>query len=729
MDLNRLNEMQRKAVLKTEGPILMLAGAGSGKTRVLTNRIAYIIEELDVYPSNILAFTFTNKAAKEMKERVKELIGDVSLGMWIGTFHSMCVRILRKYIDRIGYTKDFVIYDMSDQKTVIKQCMKELNIDKTQFPDKLFQSKISDAKNQLIGPKKYKEMYGGDFQLDMVCKVYDLYQRKLKTNNAMDFDDLIGKTLELFSEFPEVTDYYQTKFKYVHVDEYQDTNKAQYLLVRYLSGKHKNLCVVGDLDQSIYGWRGADIRNIRNFEKDYAGAEIIKLEQNYRSTQTILNAANEVIKNNSNRKSKNLWTDNDEGSKINYYMGQNEYDEGRYVANQVIKKVDAGERSYSDFAILYRTNAQSRVFEDTFLRAGIKYRMIGGQKFYERKEIKDAMSYLKVIQNPLDEVGVLRIINAPKRGVGAKTIEKIQAHARDENLSFYGSLEEMLEMNLLPKRVAAALHKFVGFINGVSDQKVGMSVTEILDSILDKTGYVQELKNDQTIESETRIENLRELISVTTEFDKRTQDGGLEDFLAEISLMADVDGLDDDEPGVLMMTMHSAKGLEFPEVFVAGLEENIFPSPRAGESDDDLEEERRLCYVAITRAEEELHMMHAYMRTQYGKTKVNPVSRFISEIPKEYINSVNGKIANRQKEKIVFDSNSSFTKNTAVKKSGVKAPDGEYKPGTKVKHKDFGNGMVITVTGSDENKILTIAFDSKGIKKLQVGFAPIEIVG
>jgi len=729
MDLNMLNEMQRKAVLKTDGAVLILAGAGSGKTRVLTNRIAYLIEELDVYPSNILAFTFTNKAASEMKERVNHLIGDTSKGMWIGTFHSMCVRILRRDIDKIGYTRDFVIYDMADQKTVVKQCIKELNIDNKQFPERFFQGKISEAKDQMLTPAAYSELYAGDFELDRVCKVYKLYQDKLQQNNAMDFDDLIIKTIELFKTNEEVLSYYQRKFRYIHVDEYQDTNKAQYTLVKCISGFHKNLCVVGDLDQSIYGWRGADIRNIRDFEKDYRDAEIIKLEQNYRSSKTILDAANGVIKNNTRRKSKNLWTDNDEGPQINYYMGQNEYDEGRYVASEILKKIESGDRSYSDFAVLYRTNAQSRVFEDTFMRAAIPYKMIGGQKFYERKEIKDAMSYLKVIQNPRDEVGVLRVINAPKRGVGAKSIEKIQEYARRDETTFYGALEEMAEMGLLPKKASAAIGEFVEIINSISDKKNDMNVTEILEAVLNQTGYIQELKNDMTVESETRIDNLKELVSVTTEFDNRAGRGMLEDFLAEISLMADIDGMEEEESGVLMMTLHSSKGLEFPEVFLVGLEENIFPSPRASDSDDQLEEERRLCYVGITRAEELLHITHAYMRSQYGKTKVNPVSRFIGEIPKEFIFSINGEVAKRDKQKIVFDNNSTYIKEEYAQPKKTNASTGEFKAGCKVRHKAFGEGMVVSIQGSGENQILTIAFETKGIKKLQIGFAPIEIIG
>ena len=729
MDLNMLNEMQRKAVLKTDGAVLILAGAGSGKTRVLTNRIAYLIEELDVYPSNILAFTFTNKAASEMKERVNHLIGDTSKGMWIGTFHSMCVRILRRDIDKIGYTRDFVIYDMADQKTVVKQCIKELNIDNKQFPERFFQGKISEAKDQMLTPAAYSELYAGDFELDRVCKVYKLYQDKLQQNNAMDFDDLIIKTIELFKTNEEVLSYYQRKFRYIHVDEYQDTNKAQYTLVKCISGFHKNLCVVGELDQSIYGWRGADIRNIRDFEKDYRDAEIIKLEQNYRSSKTILDAANGVIKNNTRRKSKNLWTDNDEGPQINYYMGQNEYDEGRYVASEILKKIESGDRSYSDFAVLYRTNAQSRVFEDTFMRAAIPYKMIGGQKFYERKEIKDAMSYLKVIQNPRDEVGVLRVINAPKRGVGAKSIEKIQEYARRDETTFYGALEEMAEMGLLPKKASAAIGEFVEIINSISDKKNDMNVTEILEAVLNQTGYIQELKNDMTVESETRIDNLKELVSVTTEFDNRAGRGMLEDFLAEISLMADIDGMEEEESGVLMMTLHSSKGLEFPEVFLVGLEENIFPSPRASDSDDQLEEERRLCYVGITRAEELLHITHAYMRSQYGKTKVNPVSRFIGEIPKEFIFSINGEVAKRDKQKIVFDNNSTYIKEEYAQPKKTNASTGEFKAGCKVRHKAFGEGMVVSIQGSGENQILTIAFETKGIKKLQIGFAPIEIIG
>ncbi len=728
MDLGMLNERQREAVVTTDGPLLVLAGAGSGKTRVLTNRIAYMIEKLNVYPSQILAITFTNKAAGEMKERIESLIGPGASTMWVGTFHATCVKILRRDIDLIGYQRDFVIYDTTDQRTLIKTCLKELDIDEKTVTPKFVGAKISEAKNDLISAEKFEELYYGDYQLKQVCKVYSLYQKKLKQNNAMDFDDLILKAIELLSENDEVLEYYQSKFKYVLVDEYQDTNKAQYKIVNMIASGYGNLCVVGDIDQSIYGWRGADIRNIRDFEKDYKNAKVIKLEQNYRSSKVILDAANAVIQNNSGRKPKDLWTAQPDGNPIKYYMGQNEYDEGRYVADQIRSLKSREVRDYSEFAILYRTNAQSRVFEECLMREGIPYKIVGGRKFYERKEIKDALCYMRLIQNTRDDISLMRVINTPKRGIGAKSLESIATYAIDNEVSMYEAIEEMMEGGLVPKRALSGLTDFVNAMRPYINGKADMTVSEVLEGILSASGYEAELVLDQTIESKSRLENLKELVNVTMEFEGRAESARLEDFLAEVSLMADIDGLEEEEQGVLLMTLHSAKGLEFPVVFLVGMEEGIFPTGRSLEDDDSMEEERRLAYVGITRAEDRLFISHAYLRNQYGRTNVNLVSRFIEEIPAELIDSGTADIAKRKTSEIKYKE--TMVKGFHLPKARETQPveDGSLKPGTKVLHKSFGEGTVISKNGEGNKAVVTIAFNKKGIKKLQVGMAPLEIL-
>lgn len=732
MDLSTMNEMQREAVLTTEGPLLILAGAGSGKTRVLTHRIAYLLDEKRVFPSKILAITFTNKAAKEMRSRVNHLVGDISKGMWIGTFHSICVRILRRYADEIGYSSDFVIYDTTDQKTLVKQCMKELNVNDKQTTDRSIISKISEAKNVMITPEKFEELYSSDYSYKEAIRVYHLYQRKLKENNAMDFDDLIIKAIEVLDTSRAAKEYYQMRFRYVLVDEYQDTNKAQYLLVKTISELYKNLCVVGDLDQSIYGWRGADIRNIKDFEKDFKDAKTIKLEQNYRSTEVILNAANAVIKNNTNRKDKKLWTDNLSGENLSYYQAQNEYDEAAYVASKIVEGVEQDD-NYSEFAILYRTNAQSRVFEDAFRKAKIPYKMYGGLKFYDRKEIKDMIAYLRFIQNKQDEIGLQRIINVPKRGIGNKTIEKL-FELKDEDDTLYSAIVESVERQEFSKKVNANLSEFVNIIERLTDLKESMRVTEILEKVMNDTGYLKLLKEENTIESQSRIDNLKELVSATTEFERSSESGLLEDFLAEISLQADIDGMaEEEDSSVSMLTLHSAKGLEFPKVFLVGVEENIFPSFRSIEDPETLEEERRLAYVGITRAEKKLFISHATMRTQFGKTKVNQVSRFIEEIPKEYF-GIESVVASRKKKPISFGMTMDTLKKKAKEESVLKSTaigdvsPGELKPGVKVKHKVFGIGTIISKSSNDIEAVLTIAFDNKGIKKLQLGYAPLEVI-
>ncbi len=736
IDLSTLNKEQREAVEQTQGPLLLLAGAGSGKTRVLTHRIAYLIEEKDVYPGNILAITFTNKAASEMKERVEHLIGSLASNMWISTFHSACVRMLRRNIDSIGYTNSFVIYDTADQKTVLKDCLKELNVDEKSYPIKYIQSIIGDAKDKLIGPKEYEKKNYSDFKLRVMSDVYTLYQKKLRSNNALDFDDLIMKTVELLENAPDVLDFYQRKFEYIMVDEYQDTNRAQYKLVNMLSKKHRNLCVVGDSDQSIYKWRGADIRNILDFEKDFINAKVIMLEQNYRSTKTILEAANNVIKRNNQRKDKKLWTANNTGEKIRYFRGQSEHEEANFIVDQIRNMRYEKDYDYRDFAILYRTNAQSRVIEDFLRRNNMPYRIIGGLKFYDRMEVKDIIAYLRVIQNPLDDVSLIRVINTPKRGIGNRTIEKLQDIANRRGEKLFTVLLDVNEISSLSKRVTAGINDFLDIVTKYIREKDQNTVTEIIKSVLDESRYIKMLENENTIEARSRIENLQEFLSVAMEFEMHSETKSLEDFLADISLSSSIDNLEDVENSVVLMTLHSAKGLEFPVVFLAGMEENIFPTSRALMDDNDLEEERRLCYVGITRAKEELFMTHAAMRTLYGRTNANRMSRFIDEIPKDLIHGREEEKAKQQKKISKTINENPFNnviglkpKPTTPSRPANEVNSTEIKPGTKVEHKMFGTGTIITVDGSGDKAQLTIAFDKQGIKKLALGFAPIKIIG
>jgi len=743
MNLSTLNPMQRVAVETTEGPLLVVAGAGSGKTRVLTHRIAYLIEEKRVFPSNILAFTFTNKAAKEMKDRVEQLVGGESYGMWMGTFHSICVRILRGDAERIGYKSDFVIYDTSDQKVLVKECMKELNLDDKKLPVNSVLYRISGAKNELMTPEIFEEEAGGQYPDELIAKVYKLYQRKIFKNNAMDFDDLIGNTLRLFDEHEDVLTYYQNKFRYVHVDEYQDTNKAQYELINHMASGSGNLCVVGDADQSIYGWRGADIRNIYEFEKDFDSAKVIKLEQNYRSSKNILAVANAVIEKNQYRKDKYLWTENNEGDQIRYYRAPDEYGEGRFIVSEIQNLTETEGRSYADFAILYRTNAQSRVFEDVLLKSNIPYKIVGGLKFYERKEIKDMTAYMKMIQNPVDDVSFMRVVNVPKRGIGAKTIERIGQHAIQNDLSMFQSAGILADEGVFSKKATAGLKSFVGFIDTYSKQKTTATARDIYKGIVENSGYIAELRLENTIESQSRVENIKELETVIQEFENMETDKSLENFLAMTTLKSDVDGLEEAEQGVLLMTLHSAKGLEFPVVFLVGLEEGIFPSGRALDEEDGIEEERRLCYVGITRAEEILYISHAYQRNRFGRTEVNLASRFLEDIPREYVNSYSGEVASSSKQKINFPGDfngvkqkGSFSGASYAKPSpnetrkvtdvddAVSADAVSIGPGSKVLHTAFGEGTVISYdAGSD---IITIVFDTRGIKKLQKAMAPLK---
>ena len=632
-----LNKEQKEAVLHNEGPLLILAGAGSGKTRVLTHRIANLIQEHNIYPSNILAITFTNKAAREMRDRIGNLIGELGNDMWVGTFHSVCIRILRRDIEKLGYDKSFVIYDTADQTTVIKDCIKELGINEKNFPPKSVLETIGKQKDELIDAAHFDKLYASDFRMGKISKIYTLYEKKLKHNNALDFDDIIMNTIKLFEQYPDVLGFYQRKFRYVLVDEYQDTNTAQYTLIRLLSNLYKNLCVVGDDDQSIYGWRGANIRNILDFEKDFKGCKTIKLEQNYRSTQNILDAANEVIGNNTGRKCKKLWTDNKGGSKIVVCENDNEHEEASYTAREIQRLIDEEGRHYKDFAVLYRINAQSRVLEEMFMREGLPYKIIGGQKFYDRKEIKDLIAYLRLIQNPADNVSLKRIINVPKRGIGDATLDTATNIAAQSDSSLFAIVCNATEIPAL-SRVANKLDSFATMILKFRAVKENMTISEVMDMVANETGIIKEYELENTVEAQTRIENINELKSVAIEFEKQSEDTSLEEFLSHISLVSDIDNLEDEQDYVVLMTMHSAKGLEFPIVFIPGMEEGVFPGYRAiTEGPDQLEEERRLCYVGITRAREKLYLSNARFRTLFGNSTYNRPSRFISEIPEDLI--------------------------------------------------------------------------------------------
>ncbi|WP_395027089.1 ATP-dependent helicase, partial [Robinsoniella sp.] len=602
-----LNDMQKSAVFYTEGPLLLLAGAGSGKTRVLTHRIAYLIEEKGVNPWNIMAITFTNKAAGEMRERVDSLVGFGSESIWVSTFHSTCVRILRRYIDRLGYSNSFTIYDSDDQKTLMKDVCKRLQIDTKVYKEKALLGAISSAKDELVSPQAYELNAAGDFGKQKIAQAYKEYQKQLRSNNALDFDDLIVKTVELFQNCPDVLDYYQERFKYIMVDEYQDTNTAQFKLVSLFAEKYQNLCVVGDDDQSIYKFRGANIGNILNFEKMFADARTIKLEQNYRSTQNILNAANDVIRNNVGRKEKTLWTDNEEGDLIHFRQFLTAFDEAEYIVGDIAQNIREGNYEYKDCAILYRTNAQSRMFEEKFLMANIPYKIIGGVNFYARKEIKDLLAYLKTVDNAMDDLAVKRIINVPKRGIGATSLGKVQEYADEYDMSFYDALKDAESIATLG-RSAVKIKPFVTFIQTLRSKQDYLSVQEILTSIIDETGYVKELEAEDTDEARARIENIDELITKVVSYESDAEEPTLSGFLEEVALVADIDSLEEDSNHVVLMTLHSAKGLEFPNVYLAGMEDGIFPSYMTITSDDplEIEEERRLCYVGITRAKQRL---------------------------------------------------------------------------------------------------------------------------
>ena len=635
--IEKLNKEQGEAVLHTEGPVLILAGAGSGKTRVLTFRIAYLIEEKSVYPSNILAITFTNKAAREMKDRVQKLIGNTD-NMWISTFHSTCVRILRKNVESMkDYKKNFVIYDSKDQETIVKECLKELNLNEKNFPFRAVSAEISKAKDMLMTPDKYYDKNMHDIKKRKLADIYRLYQKKLQKNNALDFDDLLYKTVELFELNPDILQYYQNKFKYIMVDEYQDTNFCQYTLIRLLAKQHKNLCVVGDDDQSIYSWRGADIGNILNFEKDFPGAKVVKLEQNYRSTQVILDAANSVIKNNFARKNKKLWTENGEGRSIIFHNAMDERGEASFIMDEVERVTAEENRELGHFAILYRTNAQSRVLEEACMSHGIPYKIVGGFKFYDRKEVKNIIAYLRLIQNPDEDLSLKRIINIPKRGIGNTTLEAIIQYSASTGDSMFGALLEVDSITGVSTKAKKGIKEFVKIMTDLIGIAETESVSKLVKEVLERTGYLEELEKDEDEESQTRAENIKELLSATLEFEEKNESATLSDFLEQMALMSDLDTLEEGKSVLTMMTLHSAKGLEYPFVFISGMEEGVFPSQRSYFEEKQMEEERRLMYVGITRAEERLYLTAAFERMLYGNTTYNTVSQFVREIPKDLL--------------------------------------------------------------------------------------------
>jgi len=732
--LDKLNERQKEAVLATEGPVLVLAGAGSGKTTVLVNRIAYMISEKHIRPWNILAITFTNKAAREMKDRIERLLGDTAKDMWIGTFHSVCVRILRSCIDLLGYNRDFVIYDTADTKTVMKECLRELDIDEKSFPVRNVLSIISNAKNDLMDAATFENVYKSDYRMSIIAKIYYRYQTKLRKNNAVDFDDIILNTVKILSENPDVLSKYQDKFRYILVDEYQDTNNSQYLLINLLAQANRNLCVVGDDDQSIYKFRGANIGNILNFEDDYSDVQKITLDQNYRSTQNILDAANSVISNNKGRMGKSLWTSNGDGNRVYVYTGTNEYDEARYIARQIKKHFDE-QGSFSDCAILYRTNAQSRVIEEMLMRESVPYKVLSGLRIYDRKEIKDIIAYLRVVYNPNDDVSLARIINEPKRKIGNATLEKARNIAREKETSLYDVISHADDYPEF-KTAIKKLLSFSEIIQSLIKLKDTVTIEELTGRILNDTGYMPALVMEDTTESKTRIENLGEFISVITEFEKNEETGNtLGEFLENISLVSDIDGYDENEDSAVLMTIHSAKGLEFPIVFLSGLEEGLFPGMRSMESDDDIEEERRLCYVAITRAKEQLYITKTISRTIHGKTMPTTASRFFKEIPVEYLEdktTLQPKVAKVMQDLGVRNASAPkkevyMTKGfgSSVKSSGS-TDYSKFKAGDTVEHRTFGRGEILKATPCGNDCILEIQFESIGFKRLMAAFAKVK---
>lgn len=743
--LTGMNDKQTEAVLQTEGPLLVLAGAGSGKTRVLTHRVAYLIEHERVMPWRILAITFTNKAAKEMRERVIKLLGPDGSDVWVSTFHALCVRILRRDADKLGYTRAFTIADSGEQRTLVKRVLQQQNLDTKKFDPRAVLGAISNAKNALQTPAMMREAAGNPFE-ETVATVYESYQRELKSNQAMDFDDLIMLTIKLLNQEPGVLEHYQEKFQYIHVDEYQDTNDAQYTLVNMLAKKHGNLCVVGDGDQSIYGWRGANMENILNFEHDYPDAHVTLLEQNYRSTKTILQAANDVIQKNVNRKKKDLWTENPDGEKISYYRGQNENDEAHYVVAKIQEEREQHHRGYGDFAVLYRTNAQSRVIEETLVKANIPYTMVGGHKFYDRKEIRDVLAYLTLVANPADSLSLERVINEPKRGIGATSVEKLREFAEFNGWSELEATQNVSLANNLGTRIRNAMEKFGLTIQSVTTDAPTMSVSDITEALLDKTGYLSTLKASKSLEAETRVENIEEFLSVTQKFDTDWDNADhdededrLVEFLADLALVSAQDDVDEEPAEVTLMTLHAAKGLEFPVIFLMGLEEGIFPLSRAMLEEDELEEERRLAYVGITRAQEKLYLTNAYSRMLYGRRQNNPESRFVTEIAPDllhldYSETQSGLTPGRRDVPFARRTASAVAKPYTGKtgrvttNTGTGAGSVSWTVGDKASHKKWGIGTVVKVNGTGEDAELDIAFPEQGVKRLLAAFAPIKRV-
>lgn len=761
-----LNDKQQEAVLATEGPCLVIAGAGSGKTKVLTHKIAYEIAN-GVKPWNILAITFTNKAANEMKERIEKLIGDAAKDLWMGTFHSICVKILRRYIDRIGYKTDFVIFDTSDQKTLIKECIKALKVDDKLFTDRGVLTEISNGKNEMLEPKAYGVKYAGDFRREKIAELYTLYQQKLKENNALDFDDIINLTIKILTENPDVLEYYTEKFKYVLVDEYQDTNKAQFMLVSMLASKYGNITAVGDNDQGIYSFRGADISNILNFERDFPGTKIIKLEQNYRCTGNILKAANAVIKHNENKYDKKLWTQNEEGKIPCIYNGEDEYDEARYIVEQIEHLKREEYYKNSDFVVLYRMNAQSRAIEDILMREGLPYKVIGGLKFYERKEIKDIIAYLRLIHNPADNLSLKRIINEPKRGIGKTSLDKVQEISENSGIPMYEIIKEADKYEL--NRVYANSREFIEQIEYLREQKDKIKISDLIKETLNKTGYTKALELENSVEAETRIENLEEFLTVAIEFEEQEADNTLAEFLENITLSSDIDGMEDQEDSITLMTLHSAKGLEYPVVFLVGMEEGIFPGYKSIGEPQALEEERRLFYVGITRAKQYLYLTCAKHRTIFGATSYNQVSRFVQEIPEELLEGYAEMVNSGSNEDEFKDSGYRWSygkgqtvktykmdeedkKNTAKilqenKTSGFQFRTAEsflnsikqnnqnsnvdlskYQVGQRVYHKKFGEGTITKLEQEGDDIKVDLEFDKVGHKRLMAKFAGLEII-
>jgi len=739
MDLKSLlNKEQYEGATTIEGQVLILAGAGSGKTRVLTHRMAHMIDDLGILPYKILAITFTNKAAKEMKDRVKALIGERAEDMWISTFHSTCVRILRREIEKLGYKKSFTIYDTSDQKTLIKECMKALNINDKDITEQEIMSKIGKAKDNMQSPASFMREHESNFREKKIADVYEMYQKRLKENNALDFDDLIFKTVELFKQDKETLEFYQRKFQYIMVDEYQDTNKVQYELIRLLAEKYRNVCVVGDDDQCIYQWRGADIRNILDFEKDYPDAKVIKLEQNYRSKGNILDAANVVIVNNANRKSKVLRTEQESGNKIKIYRAYSDSDEGDFVATQINKIKEEENKSYKDFAILYRTNAQSRIFEESLRRKAIPYKILGGTRFYDRKEIKDMISYLKVLVNPTDSISLRRIINVPKRGIGDATVNKVVDFADDYELPLWDALSTVRNIPTLTARNCGGIEIFMEMMDKFMEMSEIMPVSTLIETILKDTGYISELEKSKEIEDKSRIENLKELVSDAVDFERSSEDKSLSAYLEKVSLVQDTDKLEEDDDTIVLMTVHSAKGLEFPVVFMVGMENGIFPGNASFESDAEMEESRRLCYVGITRAKEQLFMTSAEVRRQFGRTVAYPQSDFIAEIKNDLKEYVSGNNSAQSARATMFPRENRFSNPHSLRGNSMQKPKAQtiqssvssddVTIGRKVKHSKFGVGTVVSIVDSGSDKKLTIAFDNQGIKILMLSLANLELM-